>query len=145
MIFGTTFQTNPTMSKESGTWKESNWLLAFQQIQEHAHSINVANGFWDDRRKIVSSGLKGAKVHVCLSALALVTSEVAEAMEAVRKHPEATWADHKTKDTMVRELAGTVVRLMDLANELELPLAKAVLTEIEQNAKRGHMHGGKAA
>jgi NTP pyrophosphatase (non-canonical NTP hydrolase) len=74
-----------------------------------------------------------------------VTSEVAEAMEAVRKHAPATWGDWQSKDTLVRELAGTIVRVMDLAHHLDLPLGDALLAEIEANANRGFMHGGKKA
>jgi hypothetical protein len=34
---------------------------------------------------------------------------------------------------------------MDLAHHLHLDLGEALLSEIEANAKRGHMHGGKKA
>ena len=119
--------------------------IVFTATQQHAHGVNVANGWWDDRRFITGLDLPGAKANVILACLALVTSEVAEAMEAVRKHDPATWSDAKTKDTLVRELAGCVVRCMDLAGELDLPLAEAIRAEIKANEARGFRHGGKAA
>ncbi len=117
----------------------------FRALQREAHRVNVANGWWEDRRRLMTSGVPGAQANVALACLALVTSEVAEAMEAVRKHDPATWGDAETKDTLVRELAGCVVRCMDLAGELGLPLAEAIRAEIRANTARGHKHGGKAA
>ena len=123
----------------------NDFAIVFALVQREAHRINVANGWWDDRRRLMTSGVNGAQANVVLACLALVTSEVAEAMEAVRKHDPATWSDADTKDTLVRELAGTFVRIMDLAEELGLPLAEAIRAEIRANAARGHKHGGKAA
>lgn len=119
--------------------------IQFRGTQRDAHLINVTNGWWDDRRRLMTSGVPGAQANVILACLALVTSEVAEAMEAVRKHDPDTWSDAETKDTLVRELAGAVVRCMDLAGELDLPLAEAIRAEIDANAARGFRHGGNAA
>ena len=109
-----------------------------------AYRVNVSNGWWKDRNNIAVQGPEGRAI-VILAALGLVTSEVAEAMEAVRKHDPATWRDTKTKDTLARELGGAVVRLMDLAAWLGIDLGAAVVEEIEANASRGYKHGGKAA
>lgn len=117
----------------------------FKQLSSQAYTVNVLNGWWDERRAIIRSNLAGAKANVVLACLGLITSEVAEAMEAVRKQPPETWADPKTKDTLVRELAGATIRIMDLAEELDLPLEEAIVAEIEANRARGHKHGGKAA
>ena len=117
----------------------------FTYLSGSAYSVNVLNGWWEERRALIRSNLAGAKAHVVIACLGLVTSEVAEAMEAVRKQPPETWADAETKDTLVRELAGAVVRCMDLAGELDLPLAEAIRAEIRANTDRGHKHGGKSA
>ena len=109
-----------------------------------AHRVNVANGWWGDRNDIATQS-REAEAIVILSALGLVTSEVAEAMEAVRKHDPSMWSDTKTKDTLARELGGAVVRIMDLAAWLGIDLGAAVVEEIEANATRGYKHGGKAA
>lgn len=110
-----------------------------------AWAVNVANGWWDERKAIAESGLPGARANVVIACLGLVTSEVAEAMEAVRKHDPKTWADTKTKDTLARELAGATVRIMDLATALDIDLGQAIHEEVEANKARGHKHGGKAA
>ena len=123
----------------------ANFAISFGDAQADAYMINVRNGWWDARNKMLESGMVGAQQTVVISCLGLITSEVAEAMEAVRKHDPNTWADHKTKDTMIRELAGTVVRCMDLAGRLNLPLGDAIIEELKANSSRGYMHGGKAA
>lgn len=121
----------------------------FSTTQCMAHMVNVRNGWWEDRIAINnllsdSPQLRAVnKRSMIISLLGLVDSEVAEAMEAVRKHPEETWSDSATKDTLVRELGGAIVRIMDLAEYLNLPLALAVEAEIESNKTRGIKHGGK--
>ena len=120
------------------------FLALFHSVGLSAFETNYANGWWDIRDKVIDTCPEIAPT-IYIGCLGLVTSEVAEAMEAVRKHDPKTWGDPNTKDTMVRELAGTIVRVMDLAHRLVLPLGDALLAEIEANAKRGHMHGGKKA
>lgn len=121
------------------------FVFFFQLAQRGAFDINTLNGWWDDRNGILESKLPGAVPTVITGCLGLVATEVSEAIEAVRKHDPATWADANTKDTLVRELAGTIIRCMDLAERLELPLAEAIVVEIKANAERGYKHGGKAA
>jgi len=117
----------------------------FQLAQRGAFDINTLNGWWDDRNGILESKLPGAVPIVVTGCLGLVATEVSEAIEAIRKHDPSTWGDAKTKDTLIRELAGTVVRCMDLAERFDMPLAEAIVEEIKANAERGFRHGGKAA
>lgn len=116
----------------------------FDDIQTKLSRINVANGFWETRMRIGAMGPQEEAIMI-LSCIALVDSEMAEASEAVRKHDRETWGDCATKDTLVRELAGACVRIMDLAEHLNLPLAEAIVEEVEANSTRGYMHGGKKA
>jgi len=125
-------------------WHQDDFIQAFQKAQSGAYTINVANGWWDDRNTLIETSPKVTPL-VVIGCLGLVTSEVAEAMEAARKHEFATWGDTKTKDTLVRELAGTVIRCMDIAERFDLRLAEAIVEEIKANAERGFRHGGKAA
>ena len=120
------------------------FLELFHSVGLCAFEVNYANGWWKLRDKAIEL-LPEIAPTIFTGCLGLVTSEAAEAMEAVRKHDPSTWGDANTKDTMVREMAGTIVRCMDLAHRLDLPLGEALLAEIEANAKRGHMHGGKRA
>lgn len=120
------------------------FVFEFASMQEEVFDVNVNNGWWGVRfRAIQVTPL--IEPTVVIGCLGLVTSEVAEAMEAVRKTPKNEWGNYKTKDSFVRELAGTVLRCMDIAQALELPLAEAIVEELEQNRTRGIRHGGKAA
>lgn len=117
----------------------------FNLLSYSAWKVNEFNGWWQERRAIMRSNINGALHHVVIACLGLAITELAEAIEAVRKHPRETWGDAKTKDTLVRELAGCIIRCMDLAEELGLPLGEAIVEEVEANKARGHKHGGKAA
>lgn len=121
------------------------FIQSFGTAARGACRVNTENGWWADRDMMMASGMPNAVPMVMLGCLGLVTSEVAEAMEAARKHEFATWGDTKTKDTLVRELAGTVIRCMDIAERFDLRLAEAIVEEIKANAERGFRHGGKAA
>ena len=126
-------------------WHQADFIQAFGKASRGAYQINVANGWWDDRNAIIASGMPSVVPLVVIGCIGLVQSEASEAIEAARKHPMEAWSDAKTKDTLVRELADTIVRCMDLAERFDLPLAEAIVEEIKANAERGFRHGGKAA
>lgn len=121
------------------------FVIKLNQMQCIAHEINRRNGWWDDRIAYLESGLPNAHAHTVCALVGLAHTELSEVIEAARKHPQDTWGDPMTKDTMVRELAGTVVRVMDLAQAFRLPLGQAIVEELNANAARGFRHGGKAA
>lgn len=125
-------------------WHQIDFIQAFSRACKGAYQVNVSNGWWVDRNAFIEASPNVTPL-VAIGCLGLVHTEVSEAIEAVRKHDPATWADAKTKDTLVRELAGTIVRCMDLAERFNLPLAEAIVEEIKANAERGYRHGGKAA
>lgn len=66
--------------------------------------------------------------------LALIHSEVSEALEAFRKDD---------RDNFAEELADVVIRTLDCAGGLGIDLEKAVLAKLEKNRGRGFRHGGK--
>ncbi len=125
------------------------FIEQFSAMQRKAYTINVGNGWWEDRNQLMETAPKSLQsaqeVQIILATLGLAATEISEAIEAVRKHHKSTWSDASTKDTLVRELAGTVVRLMDIAERWNLPLAEALIEELKHNSERGYRHGGKAA
>lgn len=129
---------------------EADWefIKQFRAVQNTAHTINRDNGWWNQRMQTLVILKERGVDHwpnLAIELISLCHTELSEAVEAARKHRQQSWADAKTKDTMVRELAGTIVRIMDMAEFFELPLAEAILEEIKANAQRGYMHGGKKA
>jgi len=117
---------------------------AISRVAYDVHRVNVDNGWWEDRMAITAAHPKGMH-QVVLAALALVTTEISEAVEAIRKHDPTTWANTKEKDTFARELAGATIRIMDLAAWTGVDLGEAIRAELEANKARGYKHGGKAA
>lgn len=90
--------------------------------------INRANGWnvltpevWEDPYRIPAS-------------LALLTSEVSEALEGFRMN------DY---ENFVEELADVQIRLLDTAGGLGIDLDEAVAKKLERNRSRGFRHGGK--
>ncbi|MCM3456577.1 hypothetical protein M3685_22000 [Heyndrickxia oleronia] len=67
--------------------------------------------------------------------LALVHSEVSEALEADRKgNPE----------NFVEELADVCIRIFDLCGSRGIDLEKSILEKMAYNKTRSYKHGGKA-
>lgn len=124
------------------------FIKSVRSAQKEAYDINVGNGFWDKRNDmhaiLLRNGIDNSPNQI-IELCGLIDSEIAEAMEAARKHNPETWSDPNTKDTLVRELAGAVVRIMDLCEHYKLPLGEAFIAELNHNSGRGYMHGGKAA
>ena len=90
--------------------------------------INTANGWnvlrpehWSDTYKIPAI-------------LALIHSEVSEALEAFR---------HDDKANFQEELADILIRVLDCAGGLDIDLDVAVRTKMDKNRTRDFRHGGK--
>jgi hypothetical protein len=91
-------------------------------------------------------------IYRLLSDLALVHSEVSEAVEAARDGVlqmtggELDDNDRITKpEGVVVELADAVIRIMHLCGELGLPLEIAIIAKMLYNEQRPFKHGGKKA
>lgn len=127
------------------------FVAGARAVSEWSHSVNRHNGFWEELDDLVGVASADTRAlgeaaikQVILGRIALIHSEQSEAVEAVRKHDPSTWSSTE-KDTFVSEMAGTVVRIMDLCEWLGVPLAEAIVAEVQRNEKRGYKHGNKAA
>lgn len=67
--------------------------------------------------------------------LALIHSEVSEALEADRKGDN---------DNFAEELADVCIRIFDLCGSKGIDLENAILQKMERNKSRSYKHGGKA-
>jgi NTP pyrophosphatase (non-canonical NTP hydrolase) len=67
--------------------------------------------------------------------LALIHSEVSEALEADRKGNNENFAE---------ELADVCIRIFDLCGSKEIDLETAISKKMEFNKTRSYKHGGKA-
>lgn len=77
--------------------------------------------------------------------IALMHSELSEALEEYRKGTEATYYDGEKPEGMYVELADCVIRIMDFCDEQGVSLADAILLKTTYNKTRPYRHGGKKA
>lgn len=78
------------------------------------------------------------KIHIN-SKLMLITSEVSEAMEVLRK--QTGGVNVVAIEPFGEELADIMIRTADLAGELGIDLESIIVKKMQKNAKRPKMHG----
>jgi NTP pyrophosphatase (non-canonical NTP hydrolase) len=131
--------------------RELNFLDAFEAVQRQVHDTQKNHGFSavdDDLAEMTERyGVPPALVDALKSArvgqkLMLITSELAEGLEADRKNKTAD--DHIPEFTgMEAELADAVIRIMNLATGTKSRLAEAIIAKAKYNETRPFKHGDK--
>ncbi|PTY76691.1 hypothetical protein B5V89_17210 [Heyndrickxia sporothermodurans] len=92
------------------------------KLCEEAFATAISKGWHDEPRETGTF-------------LALIHSEVSEALEADRRGDEENFAE---------ELADVCIRIFDLCGAKDIDLEKAILMKMERNKHRSYKHGGKA-
>ena len=135
-----------------------------------AHRNAVEHGWWSNLEKTLKKLRSGVydvpgSTDVVLAKIALMHSELSEALEAVRvgqvrlDYPEAVRlpdgsfvvaigagkTDLGKPEGLVVELADCVIRIFDLCGALGLDLEGAIEAKHAYNVTRPHRHGGKLA
>jgi len=99
-------------------------ISALNVLAGDIHDDSTSAGWWDD----------GDDKYVLGTKLMLVVSEVAEAMEGLRKD---LMDDHLPHRKMVEvETADAMIRLLDFAAALNMDIGSAVLEKMEYNRNR---------
>ena len=99
-----------------------------EDIGSEINEINITNG-WD-----VPVPEDWHEEHRVPTLLALLHSEVSEALEAFRKEDFGNFEE---------ELADVFIRLLDMTYGMEIDLEIAVEEKLARNRTRGYRHGGK--
>lgn len=105
-------------------------ISGISQLQYACHHNARQSGWWDEYDAMDEVGRK----HFIAGKIALVHSEVSEALEGFRKGLND---DHLPDRPMVEvEFADTIIRILDLAGALKLNIGPAILEKLAYNAER---------
>jgi hypothetical protein len=100
------------------------------------HQLAVQSGWWDCIN-VNDKNIIGTK-------LALIHSEVSEALEGVRKDTMDSHLPHRKTEEV--ELADTIIRIFDLAGARKLDVAGALFEKLAYNQSRAdHKRENRAA
>lgn len=114
--------------------------MDIEELQQECHARASNAGWWDEYDAMPHECRK----HFIAGKIALVHSEVSEALEGFRKNLMDDHIPHRPAVEV--EFADAIIRIMDLAGKMELDLAGAIVDKMGYNAQRpDHTREARAA
>lgn len=108
-------------------------MTGINEVAKQIHENAVEHGWWDEERGFPEI-------------LALVHSEVSEALEEYRNGREATeiyFGDNGKPEGIPIELADVIIRIFDYCGYARIDIDAAITQKHEYNKSRPYRHGGK--
>lgn len=108
-------------------------MTGINEVAKGIHENAVEHGWWDEERGFPE-------------VLALIHSEVSEALEEYRSGHEATeiyYGDNGKPEGIPIELADVIIRVLDYCGCKGIDIDAAITQKHEYNKSRPYRHGGK--
>lgn len=110
--------------------------MSLNELRDRVHALAVSKG-WYENRDVSDPNVLG-------SMLALIHSEVSEALEDARAGCMGVAYDGSKPVGFQIELADALIRILDLCGALGIDIEEAVRVKHAYNETRSHRHGGKS-
>lgn len=111
-------------------------MMKISDLVSQSYQTAFEKGWWD------------GDSHNVPEKIALMHSELSEALEEYRKHKELDevyYREDGKPEGFIVELADVLIRIGDLCGRYDLNLENAIRIKMEFNKNRTYRHGGKKA
>ena len=114
--------------------------MNFKEMSEAIHKNNVEKGFWP-RLNVDEVMIKLALIHSEVSEAVEALRDAGSLEEAVKFKTQTTKDGHQKPECMATELSDICIRTFDLAYALGLDLEELIEIKHQYNLTRPHKHG----